>query len=344
MVARSLRRPRTLAAFAGVIALSAYFGAAGLMSGYLDLTGRLNARLPFESPVVAGMALALLVALPASALAGMAWRGHPRSREAATLDGVLLLGWIAVEIAFLREFSVLQAVYAAAGVALLALGERRTLRQLGQVVAAVPLLLTAPLYRHWHRRWGASPAEVRASMPGDELVAGAHFTATRAITIAASAAEVWPWIVQVGYRRGGFYSYDLLDNLGRPSADRLHRSWQADHVGDLAAPMSNPPTPATTFLVVQAQPPAAVVWSKPGSSWSWTLTALPDGRTRLVTRVKQHYDASPSGLLSVLLFEFGDFAMMRKMLLGIRRRAEGSRGHGKAVRSARASARSARPA
>ena len=76
-------------------------------------------------------------------------------------------------------------------------------------------------YRPWHSRWGATNDEVILPMQGDELIEKPTFNITRAITIHARPEEVWPWIVQIGYGRAGFYSYDLLDNLGKPSATAL---------------------------------------------------------------------------------------------------------------------------
>jgi hypothetical protein len=86
--------------------------------------------------------------------------------------------------------------------------------------------------------------------------------------------------------------------------------------------MANPPTPATSVVITQAEPPEQLVWAKPDSTWCWTLRALPDGQTRLVTRLRQRYRATPATILTIILAEFGDFPMMRKMLLGIKRRAE----------------------
>jgi hypothetical protein len=176
--------------------------------------------------------------------------------------------------------------------------------------------------RHRHLRWGATDDEVDGVMPGDELVPVSHFTATRAITIGAPPDHVWPWLMQVGIDRAGFYSYDLLDNLGRPSATETLPRWQTLAVGDLVAPMKNPPTPSTSFLVHTMEPHRYLVWSKPDSSWAWTLTPLAGNRTRLVTRIKQRYRANLPTAVAVLLSEFGDFVMMRKMLLGIKARAE----------------------
>src|ERR1700726_3537704 len=91
------------------------------------------------------------------------------------------------------------------------------LAEIRDVAHDLPAFVTEPLYRRWHLRWGATPAEVGRALPGDALVPHAQFRATRAITINASPNEVWPWLVQVGCLRGGWYSNDLLDNLGRPS-------------------------------------------------------------------------------------------------------------------------------
>jgi hypothetical protein len=192
------------------------------------------------------------------------------------------------------------------------------------VLVALPRFLTAPLYRHWHLRWGATNAEVASAMPGDEIVPAASFTATRAITIAASPEQVWPWIVQIGAGRAGFYSYDLFDNAARPSADRILPEFQETRVGDWV-PMSSTVNETTAFRVKAFQPNRWLLWAKPDSTWSWTLTQLDDGRTRLVTRLKERYPwrSSPGlALLTLVLFEFGDFPMMRRLLLGIRQRAE----------------------
>lgn len=71
------------------------------------------------------------------------------------------------------------------------------------VAADLPLLVTAPLYRRWHLRWGATPDEVAQSLPGDEFLPDAQYKSTRAITIDAPPAAVWPWLVQVGCLHAG---------------------------------------------------------------------------------------------------------------------------------------------
>jgi hypothetical protein len=83
-------------------------------------------------------------------------------------------------------------------------------------LSGLPLFATAPLYRRWHLRWGATDEEVRGPMPGDEIVPKSSFCGTRAITVDAPPEMVWPWIVQVGYRRAGFYTLVRLPVRSRP--------------------------------------------------------------------------------------------------------------------------------
>jgi hypothetical protein len=199
-------------------------------------------------------------------------------------------------------------------------------RQVGHVLADLPVFLTSPLYRSLHLTWGATPSEAAAPMPGDDLVEGAQYRATRAVTIDAPPEAVWPWLVQVGCGRAGFYSDDLLDNLGRPSAREVHPEWQRLEVGGWVPMSPSEPTETTAFRVAAFVEGAWLLWWKPDSTWAWTLHDLGDGRTRLVTRVHALYDWSrpASALFGVLLLELGDFAMMRRMLLGIKERAESS--------------------
>jgi hypothetical protein len=197
-------------------------------------------------------------------------------------------------------------------------------RQVATVVADLPLFVTAPLYRHWHLRWGATADELAAPMPGDGLVPRAGFRATRAISIAAPPEAVWPWLVQVGCLRAGFYSNDLLDNLGHPSARAIRPELQTLRLGQWV-PMSPTPSEDTAFRVDGFEVDHWLLWRKQDSTWAWRLTATPTGGTRLVTRVQAAYDWRRPGraLVGALLLELGDFAMMRRMLLGIRDRAEG---------------------
>jgi hypothetical protein len=174
--------------------------------------------------------------------------------------------------------------------------------------------------RPWQLTWGATSDEVSRVLPSDRLVARPSFNATRAITIAASPEQVWPWLVQIGLTRAGWYSYDFLDNLGRPSARRIIPELQDLTVGDII-PMS--PNGKQGMAVHSLQAPHQMVWGTPGdTTWAWQLDPTAGGSTRLVTRVRSQYRwMSPSIAFSALL-EFGDIWMMRKMLLNLRDRAE----------------------
>lgn len=160
-------------------------------------------------------------------------------------------------------------------------------------------------------------------LPGDDLVPEPTFAATRAITIDARPDEVWPWIVQIGYGRAGFYSYDALDNLGHGrSAEMIEPELQDLSVGD-PIPMAPVVNEETAFRVRAIEPGRWMVWEKPSSSWVWSLHPQEGGTTRLVTRVRLRYRFTrPTVLADLILMELGDFPMMRRELLGIRRRAE----------------------
>lgn len=202
-------------------------------------------------------------------------------------------------------------------------GHRSINRGFFDALTALPLFVTAPLFRHWHLRWGATAAEVREPMPGDDAVPTASFNATRAITINAPPTLVWPWIVQMGYRRAGFYTYALLDNAGYESANEILDEYQRPQVGDWM-PMASVVNETTAFKVKGFETDTWLLWGKPDSTWAWKLVALPNGGTRLITRLKQRYQWESPGmaLFTLLLLEFGDFPMMRRVLRGIKERAE----------------------
>lgn len=190
-------------------------------------------------------------------------------------------------------------------------------------LSGLPLFATAPLYRRWHLRWGATDEEVRGPMPGDDLVSKASFNGTRTITVDAPPDMVWPWIVQMGYRRAGFYTYAVLDNAGYESADRVVEEYQSPNVGDWM-PMFSKVNDTTAFKVKDLSTNEWLLWAKPDSTWSWRLVPVEEGRTRVITRLKQRYpwETPVAAALTMILLEFGDFPMMRRVLKGIKVRAE----------------------
>jgi hypothetical protein len=194
--------------------------------------------------------------------------------------------------------------------------------QLRAAFADLPWLVLSPLLRRRHLTWGATSEEAGSQMPGDHLLLRAQYRATRAITIDAAPERVWPWLVQVGYRRAGWYAGDLLGNFARPSVRRIVPELQDLRAGRR---LLTTPTPAeaTTFVVDSFAEPSWLLWRMPDRVWAWRLTPLPGGRTRLVTRMKARYRwHRPSTLVTVVLMECADFPMMRRMLRGIRDRVE----------------------
>jgi hypothetical protein len=191
------------------------------------------------------------------------------------------------------------------------------------------------LLRPWHLRWGASADEIARTLPGDEIVPNATLIGNRAVTIDARPEEVWPWLVQIGKGRAGFYSYDWIENLmglGITSADRILPEFQRLRPGDVLPGLGpvRAVEPNRYLLLGGSEPWGAV-------SWVLALEPIAGGRTRLISRTR--YALRWGTLLRTLparyvpfylLFEPGEFVMLRKMLLGIGRRAE------RAARTARA--------
>lgn len=176
--------------------------------------------------------------------------------------------------------------------------------------------------RPWTKRWGATDEEVRRSMPGDGVVERADYVATRAISIRATPDEVWPWLVQIGSGRAGWYSYDRVDNGGTPSTTQILPEYQSLELDQLV-PMI--PGEDVGIWVKEIEPPRRLLWwdHKGEYSWEWTLEPLADDATRLVSRLRATYPPllSTRTVYAAVATTF-DIVMMRRCLLGIRDRAE----------------------
>lgn len=200
-------------------------------------------------------------------------------------------------------------------------------------------LILSPVLRGWYNRWGAQPEEVQGTMPGDELVPAPMLGCTRAITIQAPVEEVWSWLAQLGQGRGGLYSYDGLENLAGcqiHSVDRIIPEYQNLEPGDLIrlGPKGYPcfsvvsSEPGRALIMVSADPKSEQVVSYTTergkgysiATWQFTLKALDEKTTRLF--VRQRLAFSPDLTLLWRLTEPVSFVMERKMLLGIKHRAE----------------------
>ncbi|MBI5566660.1 MAG: hypothetical protein HY870_17295 [Chloroflexi bacterium] len=194
--------------------------------------------------------------------------------------------------------------------------------------------------RPWYLKWGATRAEVDRLLPGDDLIPSAKLNATHAITIDAALDRVWPWIAQIGQGRGGFYSYEAIENaigLDIHNADRILPEFQNPQMGEsmpfaegFSVPYAIVDAPRT--LVVHGDTrigTVAMPGLRPGDYtamlWGWHLAAIDDHTTRLVERWLADYGP---GLMNTLIYrlfmEPGAFIMQRKMLLGIKHRAEKS--------------------
>jgi hypothetical protein len=163
--------------------------------------------------------------------------------------------------------------------------------------------------------------EAARSLPGDELVANAKFRWNHAVTIGARPEAVWPWLVQMGCRRAGWYSYDGLDNGGVPSAERSVPELQHVEVGDIL-PMS--PTADDQFVVRMVEPQRALVLGDAagGMSWAFVLESVDQDRTRLITRIRATYDRPAAAMFLEAGLHPAHFAMQRKQLLNLKRLVE----------------------
>jgi hypothetical protein len=202
--------------------------------------------------------------------------------------------------------------------------------------------LTAPLGRRRYNRWGATDAEVAAAIPGDGLVTRPVLGYTRAITIEAPPERVWPWLVQMGQGRGGLYSFDGLENLvgcDIHSAEQVLPDLQRLAVGDL---IRLGPAGYPCFAVAQVEARAALVLvgadprpphlaatpDSPGgiATWQWQLQPTSGARgTRLVTRQRLSYPSRTWLAVMWHVVEPVGFVMERRMLRGIKQRAERDR-------------------
>lgn len=191
------------------------------------------------------------------------------------------------------------------------------------------------LVRPWHLRWGATDAETTSALPGDDFVEDPQHQDTHAVTIEAPAAEVWPWLVQIGQDKGGFYSYTWLENLvgcRMRNADRILPEHQRLQAGDtVRLHPAAPPIP-----VGQVDPGRAIVMGQREGrgeplGGTWSLILEPRGRsvTRLIARSRWTWRPGLLHWIGYYLFlEPAHFIMERKMLLGIKARAERAKRQG----------------
>jgi hypothetical protein len=186
-------------------------------------------------------------------------------------------------------------------------------------------------------RWRASAEEVRSAYPGDDLITDASGQTTMATILPTPPHQVWPWLVQMGCNRGGWYSWDRFDNSGRPSADQIMPEWQVLAGGDR---LDSVPSGATWFTVAVVDPPWTLVLradlelpsgkafdpvgplprAYTEAIWGFHLRALPDGRTRLVVRTRvRGRPALAERVADFLLGEPAHFIMQTRQFQNLRR-------------------------
>jgi hypothetical protein len=211
----------------------------------------------------------------------------------------------------------------------------------------IPLLVSLFAYVLWIRRWllewGSTEAERAGSLPGDDLVPNPKYVATHAVSIQAPAQEVWKWLVQIGQGRGGFYTYDALENLiglNMHSADQIEPDLQSLTMGDI---VSLAPENEMPMWVVVLDPPSALVLStgrpespmEPGDylkgeiagSWAFILEAIDASTTRFIVRFRSDWrESATASALNLVMLEPAHCIMERGMMLGIKERAERSIG------------------
>ena len=232
---------------------------------------------------------------------------------------------------------------------------RMRLFLIGTAIGTIVAIAVTNARRWWHS-WGMDPDEAARQLPGDDIVADASGGETRGITIDAPPDAVWPWLLQMGYGRAGWYSYDQLDQRGK-SVDEIVDDWQVLAIGDIV-----PTHPGGGFEVAGIEPGRALVLrsdtalvtaqaeaakseaggleaATPGvklsgamlsgtpeqfaASWAFILEPLEGGRTRLIERFRVWFGVEQPGSRFVMPFlGFGVFVMMQRQMVGIRERAE----------------------
>jgi hypothetical protein len=193
-------------------------------------------------------------------------------------------------------------------------------------VVALVLVVYMGVARPFMLHWGATPSEIARALPGDELALQPSFDATRAITIDAPPEQIWPWVVQIGYGRAGFYGYDILENIASPTGLRSATTI----LPALQNPLPGEPLPLSAaggLVFSTVEPPNVLIWTGPddtGGQFLWFLEPTGDGQTRLISRIRWSHHWTQPGVLAMDMFtEIADHIAVREVLLGVKGRVEG---------------------
>ena len=195
----------------------------------------------------------------------------------------------------------------------------------GGIAAAISLeVATYPLWRRRCLTWGATREEAAGPLPGDDLLEKPAIMSTRAVTVNAAPEAIWPWLVQMGPGRGGAYTYDWIQrmfDLDMHSADEILPAFQDLHVGDSWQLGRRGPV----LRVAALDPQRSLVLRSDDGQWVWAFALVPtDGGTRLISRnrIATAGGAPAARAFTEFFMEPGSLIMERKMLLGIKDRAE----------------------
>jgi hypothetical protein len=210
------------------------------------------------------------------------------------------------------------------------------------VLAGTAAVVYGRLVRPRLLRWGATDEELSAPFPGADVVPEGERGGAMAVTIDAPPGQVWPWLVQMGWDRGGWYSWDRLDNAGRPSAREIHPEWQDLAVGDQLKFWSPGGGPADAYVVAVIEPDRFLglhglsdlrfrvldpAQPRPSAYmeglWGFLLNELPDGRTRLV--ISGYNDVRPRWLgrfIGYWIYPLPTWIMQARMLAVLKRNVE----------------------
>jgi hypothetical protein len=197
---------------------------------------------------------------------------------------------------------------------------------LAAFAASVPIVYTLAI-RPWHMRWGATEEECTRPLPGDAIVPDG-IQSTRAISIHAPAQLVWPWLIQMGQDRAGFYSFDWLERLAGAdihNADAINPAWQHLAVGDLVRTYRYVERyEPLGWIVVTVEPERALVVRSVDSRWSWALVLAPvtEHTTRLIVRTRDGMMPGLQAPLKFLVAEPAHCIMEIGVLRGVKARAE----------------------
>jgi hypothetical protein len=203
----------------------------------------------------------------------------------------------------------------------------------GAIVAGTVAVASYPLWRSWCLTWGSRADEATGALPGDELLPDPDVVSTRAIGIGVPPSAVWPWLIQMGPGRAGAYTYDWIENLAHlemHSSAEIIPELQHMAVGD-----SWKLGPKGALLrVATLEDESSLVLRSDDGNWVWAFVLAPDGPgCRLISRnrFRQPGTTALARTAFTYFMEPGSLVMERKMLLGIKQRAEGRRDRGEAA-------------